>query len=253
MRFLMLVGLVVVSTSTCAAQESAPGSKKLDVQGQEQAAPATQPPSEPEGQLLTIPAGTQVPLTLANPIRSRLAHPGDVVRAVTAFPVAVGTQVAIPAGSYVEGVIDKVIKGTPSRPARLQMHFTRIFFASGYSIPLDGVTAEAKRHTLESDVPASVESRSGSITGLAMGFQQVPMPPPLPPLPKLGPSAGEVVGIALGATAAVAITALLIARSRGVDTYFEAGFPFVMVFQTPLSLDLERVGTENDGGAGGGK
>ena len=83
-------------------------------------------PAVSEKQTITIPVGTRIPLALASPITSK-ARPGDAVRAVTGFPVTVGTQLAIPVGTYVEGVIDKVTKGGRSGPS-LQMHFTRILF-----------------------------------------------------------------------------------------------------------------------------
>jgi len=216
--------------------------KPLAPQDEQQAAAPALAPAEAQSQMVTIPAGTQVPLTLANHIRSRTAHPGDAVRAVTALPVTVGAQVVIPPGSYLDGVIDKVISGGLSRRARLQMHFTRIFFPNGYSIPLEGATAEANGRMPREEDPTAYsgasEPRDGRIQLLTASFQQQPTPPPLP---KVGPSPGEIAGIGVGVAAAVTITAILVARSRGIDTFFEPGFAFEMEFQTPLTLDLSRV------------
>jgi len=247
MRSLALLGLIVAST--CSAQEVGPAHQKpMAPQDEEQAAPSSAP-TEAQSQMVTIPAGTQVPLTLANHIRSRTAHPGDAVRAVTALPVTVGSQVVIPPGSYVEGVIDKVIRGGFSKRARLQMHFTRIFFPNGYSLPLEGATAEANRRMPSEDSPAAAETHAGRIQVLAVNFRQNPTPPPLP---KLGPSAGELAGIGVGVAAAFTITAILIAHNRGVDTFFEPGFAFVMEFQAPLELDLDRVAAAPAGSQGTG-
>jgi hypothetical protein len=50
--------------------------------------------------------------------------------------VTVGKQLAIPVGTYVEGVLDKVTKGGRSGPS-LKMHFTRLDYVNGYSVDID--------------------------------------------------------------------------------------------------------------------
>ncbi|MGO8789060.1 MAG: hypothetical protein ACLQVL_16985 [Terriglobia bacterium] len=88
---------------------------------------------------LVIPAGTTVSLALTNPIMSKTAKAGDSVYAETAFPVAVKNQMAIPAGTYVQGQIDTLLRpGWLSPHAQFQMHFTKIIFASGYTVELGG-------------------------------------------------------------------------------------------------------------------
>lgn len=230
MRLLIMIGLL--TASGCLAQEQAPGPQEPATQAQ---APA---PGAAQKQAITIPAGTRVPLTLTNPIHSKSSRRGDSVRAVTAFPVAVGTQVAIPAGTYVEGVLDKVIKRGPSGHAGLQMHFTRILFASGYNVPLDGATAEAKAGSPGVNLPEASTPGSSGANGNVLGFQQTPGPAPLP---RLGPSIGLVTAIGVGVVAATLVTAVLFGRHRGGDTFFDAGSPFEMVLQGPLSLDADSV------------
>jgi hypothetical protein len=207
------------------------------------AAPPIQlpPPAETEKQPIAVPAGTRVPLTLTNPMRARATHPGDSVRAVTAFPVTVGKQVAIPAGTYVEGLIDKVLKRGPSGHAGLQMHFTRIVFTNGYNVVLDGATAVAIAGGTGTNLPESSRSSSGSVTGNAEGFQQPPPPTPAP-LPKLGPSIGVVTGIGVGVAAAATVGLVLLGRHRAGDIVFDAGYQFEMVLETSLALDADRVG-----------
>src|SRR5437762_3449064 len=57
---------------------------------------------------LVIPAGTKVPLTLKQGISSKNARVGDGVYASTAFPVAIDNRIAIPAGTFVQGVVSDV-------------------------------------------------------------------------------------------------------------------------------------------------
>jgi len=63
----------------------------------------------------------------------------------TQYPVIVGTEIAIPAATYVEGVIDKVTKRDSGSPAPgLQMHFTRLSFTNGYEVRLDGAILQSE-------------------------------------------------------------------------------------------------------------
>jgi hypothetical protein len=230
MRLLLIAALLMATNGV--AQEP-----KTEAQ---QGAPAAQAPApvETEKQTITIPAGTHVPLILTTPMRARAMQKGDAVRAVTAFPVTVGKQVAIPAGTYVEGLIDKVIKRGPSGRAGLQMHFTRIVFVNGYNVALGGASAEAQRRDADTKPPEAVSARSPGMTGMALGFQQPPM---LNPPPRIGPSPGELAGIGIGVAAAVTVTAILLGRRHAGDIVFDAGYPFEMVLENSLALDGERV------------
>jgi len=211
------------------------------MEGQQAVPPVqTQAPPEMQKQTLTIPAGTRVALTLTSPMRARAMHRGDSVRAVTAFPVTAGQQVAIPAGTYVEGMIDKIIKRGPTGSTGLEMRFTRIVFPNGYNVALENATAVAKAGSTGANIPESSASGSSGASGYGEGFQQPPPPTP-PPLPKVGPSIGTVVGIGVGVTAATTVGLILLGRHRAGDIVFDSGYQFEMVLETSLVLDADRV------------
>jgi type IV secretion system protein VirB10 len=161
------------------------------------------------------------------------------VRAVTGFPVTVGTQLAIPAGTYVEGVIDKVTKDSYLGRS-VQMHFTRVVYANGYSVAIDGVNTQAKALGPQPGSPdaAAFAGESGWSTALT-----APSAPTLPPLPNPGPHIGTVVGIAAGAAAAGIVTIVLMTHhgDGGGGVLFDTGWQFVMVLQSPLSVDAASV------------
>jgi type IV secretion system protein VirB10 len=163
---------------------------------------------------------------------------GDSVRAVTAFPVTAGQQVAIPAGIYVEGMIDKIIKRGPTGSTGLEMYFTWIVFSNGYNVALENATAVAKAGSPGANIPESSASGSSSAAGYAEGFQQ---PPPPTPLPKVGPSIGAVVGIGVAVTATTTVGLILLGRHRAGDIVFDSGYQFEMVLETSLVLDADRV------------
>ena len=246
MRLLLIAALWMATD--CFAQDQTTQDQTMEVQ---QAAPvaataqAQAPPETPQ-QALTVPAGTRVPMTLTSPMRSNTTHQGDAVRAVAAFPVTVGKQVAIPAGTYFEGLIDRVVKRGPSGHAQLQMHFTRVVFADGYNVALDGATAEARAEAPggnESNLSAAAAPEGPGAPRLILAqFPTTPAPTPtLPPQPHLGPSIGAVTGIAVGIGAAVTVTAILLGRRHAGEILFDTGYQFEMVLGAPLSLDADRV------------
>src|SRR5215813_6545764 len=94
---------------------------------------------------LTVPAGTRVPLSLLIGIRTKEVHRGDVVHFETRYPVYVQEQLAIPAGVYVEGVIEKIGKlDSAPRTGGLQIRLTRLIFSTQYEVRLDGAALSAR-------------------------------------------------------------------------------------------------------------
>jgi len=195
-------------------------------------APAVAPP---QNQTVTIPAGTRIPLSLASPITTK-AHSGDHVRAVTGFPVTVGTQLAIPVGTYVEGVIDKVTKGGRSGPS-VQMHFTRILFANGYGVPIDGANTQAKVLTPQSSFPevATFPGEAGPDYLLAAAS-----PPQSPTQQPPASHIGAVVAVGVAGAVAGVVTLILVAHHNGgwSGVLFDNGWRFEMVLNSPLSIDI---------------
>lgn len=229
MRIFLMV--LFLSASSCLAQEIPAGPLQ----------PATEPPEQAPAdqteQTITVPAGTRVQLALANPIRTKSAQVGDVVRAVTTFPVTVGKDLAIPQGTFVEGVIVRMGKRGSTRFDGLHLQFKQIVFANGYVAELDGSVVEAK--AIE---PGTAPSGSAGTPALmANSLQQ--QPPPPPPPQQVGPPKGPIIGATLGAMAAFVITGILLRRhhGQGEPADFDAGFQFEMVLQSPLTLDRARV------------
>ena len=207
------------------------------------------------GTMITVPEGTSIALTLVSTIRSKTTKPGDAARAMVAFPVAVGTQVAIPAGTFVEGVVKsvKAPSGRSQTPS-VQLHFTRLVFAHGYSVPLDAINTEAflltpVLHAPSNDVLA--DARDGAPY---LGEDFAPegqTTPQLPPLPSNGPNPAVIVGATLGGAALITVIAILAGRrhSAGVDyALFESGWQFQMTLQQPLTLDPAMVAASGTSG-----
>ena len=88
---------------------------------------------------LTVPSGTKIPLTLKQGVTTKSARPGDPVYAQTAFPITQNNQIVIPAGTFVQGEVRRVVRpGRVKGRAELQMSFTSMIFPNGYTVMLPG-------------------------------------------------------------------------------------------------------------------
>ncbi|MGA8087207.1 MAG: hypothetical protein WCA10_07870 [Terracidiphilus sp.] len=197
---------------------------------------------------ITVPMGTLVALNLITSIKSKSTRPGDPVRAVVAFPLAIGSRVAIPAGTYVEGVVDKVnAHPRAGGSASVQLRFTRLLFANGYSVPLVATNVQANFLVPDAKTQATyqlADARDGAPylgEGFAASGQN---PPQLPPLPSMGPSPGALAGIGIGAGAGILVLSLVIGHHRANSAdfiLFDAGWQFQMALQEPLALDPAQI------------
>lgn len=196
---------------------------------------------------VTVPQGTQIPLTLVSSIRSKSTMPGDTIRAMVAFPMTVGTQIAIPAGTYVEGVVVALRPG--GQAPNVQLHFTRLLFANGYSAALDAANLQAMLIGPEPalGVPTSdglADARDGA-PYLGEGFSGAGQTTPgLPPLPREGPNP-VVVGAAVGGgMLALMVLLFTLGHHRMANTdyvLYQSGWQFQMVLDQPLTLDAAQV------------
>jgi len=234
---LAVCGFLIVAGSLGFAQTNTPiqmDAPKKDVQPgapvkmEDDAAP----------QIVTVPSGTKVLLVLKNSVSSRNAKPGDGVFLESTFPVVEGGHVVIPAGTYVQGVVDSVKRsGRVKGRAELLLHFTTLIYPNGYTVSMPGALESSdsadtqkvkdKEGTVQADgtkgkdagAIATSAGTGGLIGGLSRGAK------------------GAVVGGALGAAVGIA-TAML---TRGDEVRLESGSSVEMLLQRPLDLDLNRI------------
>src|SRR5258708_25138032 len=125
--------LAAILLTACASlsQQAAAQAPQSDFQ------PPTQDASTHEKPAIIVPAGTKVALTLTSPIWARSANVGDTIHSATSFPVAIGNEMAIPPGTYVEGKIDALrpragSRITPSFNCTLQSWFSQMATPSSF-------------------------------------------------------------------------------------------------------------------------
>ncbi|HEV2469543.1 MAG TPA: TrbI/VirB10 family protein [Candidatus Sulfotelmatobacter sp.] len=117
-----------------AAQPQAPAQSAPAPNGMATPAAAPRDPNT-----LVIPAGTKIPLTLAQAISTKNAREGDAVYAQTAFPFVLNDHILIPAGTYIQGkIMHTEHAGRSKKRAEMLIHFTTMIYPSGYTVMLPG-------------------------------------------------------------------------------------------------------------------
>ena len=193
--------------------------------------------------MLTIPAGTRVPLTLKQAISTKTARDGDPVYAETSFPFVVNERVVIPAGTYIQGKITRVQRGGHVKGrAELLVHFTSMIYPSGYTVMLGGSvenTPGAEKTSMkdsegtirqDSDAAKKAKEAAGTATtGAVIGA-----------ITNGGKGAG--IGAGIGGVAGLAIGML----SRGADVRLEPGTSIEMEIQREVTVDASRISSRRE-------
>ncbi len=201
---------------------------------------ASSEPAGPPKKTYTVPAGSKVLLTLRSAINTKSAKPGDGVYLSSAFPVVVGNRVMIPAGVYVQGVVDRVQRaGHVKGRAQLDMHFTSIIFPNGSVVEIPGLvdSLPGARKQQVKDGEGTIQ-QDGDKTRNMGKVAEVSIPTggtvgSIAGLPSGHPLAGGLGGIGAG----LATAGLVALFTRGADVNIEAGTQVEMVLQRPLILE----------------
>jgi type IV secretion system protein VirB10 len=237
----IVLAFVGASCNLASSQASNPESAAAQADQTSVAPPADAPPPPPAKKTYTVPAGTKVLLQLRSAINTKSTKPGDGVYLASTFPVVVGNRVMIPAGVYVQGVVDRVTRaGRVHGKAQLDMHFSSIIFPNGSVVEIPGIVNSlpgARKQSVKDDGEGTIEQDSnkgrnagrvaeiaiptggtvGSIGGLGSGH----------------PLAGGIAGIGAG-VAAVGLVSLF---TRGADVNIDSGTQVEMILQRPLALE----------------
>jgi type IV secretory pathway VirB10-like protein len=217
----------------------------------DKASPATDLTSTPAGatlaaardpNTLVIPAGSKIPLTLAQAISTKNAREGDAVYAQTAFPFVLNDRILVPAGTYIQGRISHTEKaGRSKKRAEILIHFTTMIFPTGYTVMLpasventpgaDDKGVKDSEGTIQQDKDtgkriedaakgAAVGGTVGSIGGVAAGGLN-----------------GARIGGAAGLAAGVAWALL----KHGPEVKLDVGTSIEMEIQRDIKVDASRI------------
>jgi len=236
-RQLQIISITLLfAVSTCIAQQGTVAAEPPD-SGSTQA--SANPGSQPT--TITIPAGTHLALALTHPVDSHSTHRGDEIFAQTTSPLIVAHQVAIPAGTFVQGKVDKMSR-RGSR-GELLMQSVSVVFPNGYVATVKGpLNMETDEGTAWNN-PSSAEKAGmfvAPLAGLGIGAaigaaQHTTQSSTLggttltSSTPK-GLAIGSLVGLAAGG----AVSLVLLARSH--HFYIQEGSPLELSLPQPVTL-----------------
>lgn len=201
----------------------------------------------------TVPAGTKVLLQLRSGVNTKSARPGDGVYLASTFPVVVGNRVMIPAGVYVQGVVDRVQRaGRVKGRAQLDMHFTSIIFPNGSVVEIPGVVNSlpgAHKQTVKDDGEGTIQ-QDGDKGRNASKTAEIAIPTggtigSIGGLDSGHPLAGGIAGVGAG----LATVGLVSLFTRGADVNIESGTQVEMVLQRPLLLEEENLAAAGAAGS----
>jgi hypothetical protein len=183
-----------------------------------------------------IPKGAHVLLRMENSINTRTAEEGDFVYLRTASPIAVGGQIAVPAGSYVQGVVTEAkrsgrVKGRAQLAIRLEtltLDSGKVFKFSPHLSSVDseetGQKVSGPENGIEQAPSVTKDARRIAIlagSGAAIGG--------------LADRAWSGAGIGAGAGAAVGLATVLLTRGNEVE--LKHGATLDVVFDRPVALE----------------
>ena len=183
-----------------------------------------------------IPQGAHVMLRMENSINTRTAKEGDYVYLRTGTPVSVAGNIALPVGSYVQGVVTNAKRsGRVKGRAELAIRLETITLPSGSVYKFSPTLATVDSGAGEQKVVGKENSvREGSTHGQDAARIAI--------LAGSGGALGVIVdqgargaGIGAGAGAAVGLATVLLARGREVE--LRQGTALDVVFDRPVALE----------------
>ena len=187
---------------------------------------------------ITVPAGTKIPLTMKQGVTTKSARPGDPVYAQTAFPITQNDHIVIPAGTFVQGEVRRVVRpGRVKGRAELQMSFTSMIFPNGYTVLLPG----AVQNTPGSE-NTSMKGKEGTIQGdSSKGKDAATIAAATIPGAGIGAIADGGKGAAIGAGAGGVIGLATVLLTRGPEIQLTPGSSVEMVLESTLDLNPSKL------------
>jgi hypothetical protein len=204
---------------------------------------ASSPPVQPP---ITVPAGTRLTLVLANSVNSRETRAGDQISAQVTVPVIINDQVAIPAGTYVQGRAQKLTRN--GTQADMVVQSVALVFSDGYITHLNGPV------NIESEEWTAFNSPSGGTKaaiiaapllggGLGAALGEAAHTTTTNTLGNMSINTSSPKGVAIGSTVGLAAGAALsfILLERSHSFYLEEGAPMSLRLPEPMTLTQAQI------------
>jgi type IV secretion system protein VirB10 len=223
------------------------------VKSQESVGPQTSAPppvtashkreSSPNGEKISVPAGTRLAVVLENGISTRSAKAGDSLYFHTSFPVTQNNRVVIPVGSYIRGsLLESKRPGRIKGKGEFRLRLESLILPNGYTVDLMAAPRSADtggRETTDSEGKVTGPGGKGrdagtiaqtTVTGAGIGA-----------IARGGRGAG--IGAGIGGLAGLAAVLL----TRGPEAQIPRGSTLDIVIERDLTLDSSYLDFEGTG------
>jgi hypothetical protein len=168
--------------------------------------------------MITVPTGTELPLSLTTGLTSKSAKVGDTVRAVVTSPVMVDGRTAIASGTTVAGSVIKVVSGSDKigGTPTLVVAFDRLELPGGRDVPINGeITSMGKSDNTRDTVKIVGGAAAGALLGDQVSSKD----------------RGKVIGGILGAAACA-----VAASKTGTEVEMAEGMAISMALTAPVEV-----------------
>lgn len=167
---------------------------------------------------ITVPAGTELSLSLSTGLSSKTSKVGDTVRAVVTENVVVDGKTAITAGTTVAGTVIKVVSGSDKigGTPQVMMGFDRLELPGGKDVPITGEFTSTGKSDNTRD---AVKIVGGAAAGALLGDQVSKK------------DRGKVIGGILGAAAGA-----VAAKETGTEVTLAEGAPMALMLSAPVEI-----------------
>ena len=179
-------------------------------------------PAEPKEEKLTVPGSTQLFVTLSNTVQTNKNQTGDRFTGTLAQSVEVGGNTAFPAGSKVNMVITKLVKGgTLKTPPEIGFTVESITLPDGksYNVSSSEIYQKGRSHT---------DREVGMIGGGAAAGAVI------------GGLTGKGKGAAIGAVAGAAAGTGVAAATGRQNLVYAPGQNVTFSLMQPLTITVSR-------------
>lgn len=213
----------------------APAGPQTDAPPPTAAAAPAAPHQASTGQIIIVPTGTRVGVTLESGISTATAKPGDSVYFRTSFPITINNKVVIPVGSYLRGeVTDSKRPGRVKGKGELRIRLDTLVFPNGYTVDMN-----AEPHSADGGVKTDSEGKMTGPGGTGKDVGTVAT------TTAAGAGIGAIAdgakgaGIGAGIGGAAGLAAVLL--SRGPDAQLPRGSTMDLVLERDLHLDADQI------------
>jgi hypothetical protein len=162
-----------------------------------------------------LETGTDIQVRLEQPLSSKTARREDRFEATVAEPVRAGSQVVIPAGSRVRGIVQAAEAAErPSKPGRLDLTFDTLTIPGVPRMDIRTRVISIKENLDKSDT--AKKAGLGALLGAVLGKV-------------VGGTEGALIGLVVGAGGAVV-------ASKGDDVELPEGAVMTLRLERPLTV-----------------